>query len=57
MLCNEEVPVTFYLTRLAEYLQFEERSLDGAKKFIGVDDEKYERLLLDVDFKRLIELI
>lgn len=56
MLC-EGIPVSFYINLLSVYLGTEDKTIDGAKKYLGVDDETFENLLQDVEFKRLIDLI
>lgn len=56
MIC-EEIPVRFYIQKLWAYLSEEDKTIEGAKAYIGADDETFEKLLLNDDFKRLIDLM
>lgn len=56
MLCGE-IPIDFYIQKLGVYLQNEDRTISGAKEFIGADEETFAILIQDENFKRLIDLI
>lgn len=56
MLC-EGTPISFYIQLLGSYLEEDERTIEGAKQYIGADDETFDKLLENEEFKRLTELI
>lgn len=56
MLC-EGTPISFYIQLLGAYLQQEDKTIDGAKSYIGADDETFQELMKNSEFKRLIDLI
>lgn len=56
MLCGE-IPISLYINALASYLEEDEKTIEGAKKYIGADEETFKELIKDKEFKRLIDLI
>lgn len=56
MLC-EGTPISFYIQLLGSYLEEDDRTIEGAKQYIGADEDTFKELIKDVEFKRLIDLI
>lgn len=58
MICNEGVPVNFYLNKAEHFFNSEEeRTLQNFKKFIGVDDKNYNELLKNEQFNDLVQIL
>lgn len=56
MLC-EGTPISFYIQLLGSYLEEDEKTIEGAKQYIGADEETFKELMNHNEFKRLIDLI
>jgi hypothetical protein len=44
MMCNEGIPDSFYIQKASEYLNFENKTIQGLMGHMGVDSEKLEEL-------------